>query len=124
MHVVPVEYNIIDVFCYSERGLMLHNNRVAPVNSSALPTVQDALRHYNSLGGALTEPHTFGDDPLNSNQRLQQIRQDLFKERFPSFESLFSSVVAGNHTLFKEGLLFYIETTKRLSHGLYMSFYK
>ena len=94
---------------------MSRNNKAAIVNISALPSVAEALRHYTSLGGTLTEPHPFGSDPLEGNPSLKQVRQDLFKERFPSFEPIFASTVAGDNKKFKEGLTFYIAITKRLS---------
>ena len=94
---------------------MSQNNRVALVDPAVLPSVSEAYQHYTSLGGTLTEPHNFGVDPLQGNGHLQQVRHDLFKEKFSKFDPLFSSIVNGDCSPLKEGLIFYMEVTKRLS---------
>lgn len=80
-------------FLQSERGipnyLTSRNNRVAPVDPGALPSVSAAYQHYISLGGTLTEPHVFGVDPLEGIGHLKQVRHDLFKEKFPTFDPVF-----------------------------------
>ena len=91
---------------------MSRNNKATTVRS--LPTVMEAFNEYTTLGGILTEPHPFGKDPLENSPAFKQIRQDLFKERLPSLEPVFSSIVTGDNSKFKEGLSFYIALTKRL----------
>ena len=88
---------------------------MAQVDPGSLPSVSAAYQHYTSLGGILTEPHGFGVDPLEGIEHLKQVRRDLFKEKFPTFDPLFSSTVNGDCSPFKQGLMFYIDVTKRLS---------
>ena len=94
---------------------MNRNNQSAQVNPAALPSVDDAFHQYTSLGGTLTEPHPSGQDPLEGNAHLQQIRHDVFVEKYTTFDPIFHAVVNGNDSLFREGLKFLIETTQRLS---------
>ena len=83
---------------------MVRNNRAAHVNPAVLPLVGDAFQHYTSLGGTLTEPHPFGQDPLEGKTHLQQIRHDVFTEKYNSFNPIFHAIVNGYDSLFREGL--------------------
>ena len=84
------------------------------MNSAVLPSAEDAFQHYTSLGGTLTEPHAFGSDPLEGNAHQQQIRHDVFFEKYNTFDPIFHAIVNGNDLLFREGLKFLIDTTQRL----------
>ena len=78
---------------------------MAQVDPGSLPSVAAAYQHYTSLGGILTEPHGFGVDPLEGIEHFKQVHRDLFKEKVPTFDPLFSSTVSGDCSLFKQGLM-------------------
>jgi len=54
--------------------LMDRENRTAKVDPAMIPSVQDAVQQYESLGGTLTTFSPFGIDPLESNAHLRQMR--------------------------------------------------
>ena len=115
-----VVITVVGVFFHSTgKGipnlLMTRNNRAAHVNQAVLPYVDDAFQCYTSLGGSLTEPHPFGCDPLEGNTHLQQIRHDVFFEKYNTFDPFFHRIVNGDDSLFREGLKLLIDTTQRLS---------
>lgn len=74
----------------------------------------EAVDMYHQRGGHLTELTTFGVDPISDNVKID-IRARAFQERFPSFEPIFHALVNGNDRLFREGLIFFRDTTYRLS---------
>ena len=92
---------------------MYKNNKAAKVNIATLPSVEEAVHQYTSLGGTLTEPHPFGCDPLYGNAHLQQIHHTLFFQKC-TFDSIFHAIVNGNDSLFKSGLMLLINITERL----------
>ena len=65
---------------------------MAKCNSSVSPAVDEAVCHYTSLGGVLTEPHPFGRDRLDGYTLIPQIRCQLFEEKCPSFDAFPCSV--------------------------------
>ena len=73
------------------------------------------LEEYRQLGGNITVFSPFGEDPLKNRPDLLAIREKGFFERYTGFEQFFYSVVNGDLSLFKEGLLFFIDVTIRLS---------
>ena len=92
---------------------MDRDNRARSIPPSQLPTVDEAVRMYESSGGRLTDPAHFGTDPLNGEK--WEIRDRAFRERYPSFASIFHALVNGNNLPFKQALLFFIDITRRLS---------
>ena len=75
-------------------------------------------RWFEQDGGNLTYCSTFGVDPLQSNDRLLSERQRHFQCKFPSFETIFHSLVNGNKLEFRNGLIYFIQLTNSLSKYL------
>jgi len=96
--------------------LMDRKNRTAKVDPAMIPSVQDAVQQYESLGGTLTTFSPFGIDPLESNAHLRQMRHDLFFAKYPTFDPFFHGVVNNQDSLFRQGLVYFIQITERLAH--------
>ena len=94
---------------------MDRDNRARKIPQSLLPSTDQAVQLYRGNGGRLTDPAPFGSDPLASNHDRQHIRDQAFRERFPSFDFVFHRLVNGDSSLFRQALLFYIDITKRLA---------
>lgn len=73
---------------------------------------------YEQNGGRLTDPYQVGADPLNGNTRMSQLRSQVFSEKFPSFNDIFSRLVNGDRSSFQLALKFYIDTTNRIASTL------
>lgn len=85
-----------------------------PIDDHLLPDGQIAVQRFTECGGQLTCFSPFGHDPLHNDSNLTARRESLFQERYPNFQPFFSTVVNGDYGLFREGLLFFIELSKRL----------
>ena len=92
---------------------MRNNNKVKVVNPSDLPGVSAANQMYQQAGGNLRDPHSVGTDTLTDVER--GIRKQVFSGRYPSFGLIFSRVVNGDSTTFRNALICYIDITYRLS---------
>ncbi len=73
----------------------------------------EAVEMYRSDGGSLSEPTLFGVDPLASDLRKQNIREQSFLKSY-SFENLFYKVSNGHGEPFQQALKYYINITRRL----------
>ena len=91
--------------------LMNLDNRAKRVDPTLLPSVEQAVQMYP---GAISEPCSFGVDPLETNISKKTIRLESFCSRY-SFQTLFSEVSNGCGSSFASALLFLIDTTYRLS---------
>ena len=98
--------------------LMSNNNRAAHVPAASLPTTKEAVRQYERMGGHLNVTPRFGMDPLANNMELGAIRNENFNQRYPQFDHFFHSLVNGNQGPFREGLLYIISVTQRLSMSM------
>ena len=78
------------------------NNRASQTHFSAVPTLDEAISAFRSSGGHLSNPSTFGTDPLAGHQNLQ-------RENIPTPNELFSFVVNGIDRPFAESLQFTIQ---------------
>ena len=92
---------------------MRNNNRVKVVNPIDLPGVSAAIQMYQQAGGNLRDPHSVGTDALTDVKR--GIRNQVFSGRYPSFELIFSRLVNGDSTMFRNALICFIDITYRLS---------
>ena len=90
------------------------NNRAARIDLQFVPLPEDAARQYKEAGGHLTHFSKFGDDPLESNAILVNLREEEFHHRYPVFNPFFFNLVNGDDSLFHEGLLYFIRTTHKL----------
>jgi hypothetical protein len=95
--------------------LMLNNNQAKRINTNSLPGGTDAVELYRKNGGHLTDPGTFGIDPIGHSEEKCSIRQSAFFDKFNSFDLMFHELVNENPARFKEEILFYIDITRRLS---------
>ena len=101
------------------RGLPNHlmelNNRAKAISPSQLPTADQAVQMYESSGGRLSNPAHFGSDRLHGER--WEIKDQAFRQRYPSFSSICHSVLNGGSLPFKQALLFMIDVhvTTRLS---------
>ena len=94
--------------------LMRRNNQTAHVEPQMVPEPSDAVQQFESLGGHLNVFSPFGDDPLRDRADLITQREAEFFARYPNFGPFFHGVVNGDHSLFKSGLLFFIQISNRL----------
>lgn len=91
--------------------LMNLDYRARKVAPTLLPTVEEAVELYP---GNISEPCSFGVDPLESSILKKNIRYESFCSRY-SFQSLFSQVSNGCGSSFAKALIFLIDITYRLS---------
>lgn len=94
--------------------LFANNLRTSTVPLELLPPAQVLSADYIANGEHLTHPTDIGCDPLVGHADLLQQRDSLFSTAYPSFEDIFYSTVTGQHAVFTEALLSYIDITQRL----------
>ena len=97
------------------RMRMHGNNHAKAVDQRLLPSTTEAVQRYQQQGGQLTDPWQVGKDPLEGNAYKYGVRQEAFLEKYSSFQSIFSKLVNGDQTTFKQALKFYIDITHRIS---------
>ena len=95
--------------------LMMRNNRAQRIDKSVLPSPDLAVQMYTNAGGNLTDPDSFGNDPISTLPNKVDLRKTAFVEKFSSFGDIFHELVNGDSSKFKTGLLYYIDITKRLA---------
>ena len=98
--------------------MMAQNNQSKQIDSSLVPTVDEAGRLYEANGGHLTLFNEFGRDPLTGNEQLITIRMERFYEQWPSFDNIFHGIVNNNITMFRDGLLCFIDISMQLTAQL------
>ena len=96
--------------------LMSSDNRVKKIDSWLLPSTRSAVEQYSAHGGTISEPCSFGRDPLESSNMKKSIRHETFCSRF-SFKSLFCDASNGCGSSFRNALKFLIDVTYRLAHS-------
>ena len=79
-----------------------------------LPDGNQAAQLYRNSGGHLTDPGAYGMDPISTDRGKCHIREAAFFEKY-SFYEIFYDLINGNGLKFENGLLFYIDVTRRLS---------
>ena len=95
--------------------IMKDNNHAIRIDVQVLSPPEEAVREYESHGGHLTVFREFGQDPLQGREDLIQQREREFKQRYTDFGCFFHSVANGNNTMFRHGLLYFIDISVRLS---------
>lgn len=81
-----------------------------------IPTVDEASHQYREQGGSLTDPHTFGHDPLADDDDLQQQRDREFSQRCPlCYADIFSALVSGDRGPLQNALEAFVAITENLS---------
>ena len=94
---------------------MLSNNQAARIDSRLIPSVESAIREFERDGGQLTVFSSFGEDPLQGSPTLAAQREAEFHRQYPEFQEFFHTVANGDHFLFREGILCFIDISTRLS---------
>ena len=86
-----------------------------------LPNISDTnlslsreAKHLHEQTYPLTEEPQFGIDPLSGDEALIQQRSDLFQTNF-DIPKIVVEVTNGQSLKFKQAILYYITTSKRLS---------
>ena len=93
--------------------MMQRDNRTRAFTPSLLPPTDQAIQLYESSGGRLSDPTPFGTDPIDGDRR--EMRDQAFRRKYPSIDSIFHRLVNGESLIFKQALLFLIDVTRRLS---------
>ena len=91
------------------------NNHAARIPVLSIPTLDEAVASYTSLGGHLSPVTLFGTDPLSNSSELLHERERVLEQALPSPEDIFANTVNGDYSIFAQSLTFLIDTTNRLS---------
>ena len=92
---------------------MERNYQAVQIDCRHLPSPQEAVEMFEAHGGHLTLFSPFGQDPLAGHSQLIAEREDKFNERYPDFAPFFSTVVNGDNSLFRSGLLYFIQLSRQ-----------
>ena len=96
--------------------LQSHRNGTTAIHPHEVPSTQQATDDYRQQGGTLSDPKTFGSDPLAANALLCNQRDEVFSERIgTTFSEIFNQVLIGNTVPFEQAILNYILITEELS---------
>ena len=98
--------------------LMSENNQAKAINPSLIPEVDDAVQMYQTHGGQINLFGDFGIDPLLQRKDLSNLREQRFFEQYASFDNIFHTVVNNDNTLFRNGLLYFIDVSMQLEAQL------
>ena len=94
---------------------MRSNNQARKINQGVIPDSANAIHQFQAHGGQLTLFSNFGEDPLKDLPHKVAQRETRFKQRYVNFDQFFSTVVNGDISLFRQGLLFFISTSNQLA---------
>ena len=83
------------------------DNRAKKIDTQLLPTTSRAVQIYEQNGGRINEMTEFGHNPIANNATKCAMRMQAFTEKYSSFDHIFSNLVNGNSTPFKNALKFY-----------------
>jgi hypothetical protein len=97
---------------------MRSNYQTAKIDSFAVPEPDNAVQMFEANGGQLTYFSPFGHDPLEQYPELVDERQSTFHSYYPDFAQFFYTIVNNDYSLFREGLLYFIEISKLLETRL------
>ncbi len=62
--------------------LVLQRNGAAKLDPNLVPSAREAVGHYTTGGGRLTDSSLFGEDPLSENEQSIHQRQMAFHQRY------------------------------------------
>ncbi|XP_065894563.1 uncharacterized protein [Dysidea avara] len=94
---------------------MIERNCAVQIDPTLLPDGDSAVNNFESYGGQLTIFSPFGEDPLRDHPALVTQREAEFHRHHPIFSDFFHTVVNGDFSLFREGILSFIDISKNLS---------
>lgn len=89
------------------------DNRCKKVNPNLLPSTEEAIQQYD---GVISQPCSFGIDPLQQYTAKKTIRYDSFCSKY-SFKMLFCEVSNGCDSTFISALKYLIDITYRLAYS-------
>lgn len=96
--------------------IMNLDNRAKHIDPDLLPSAAVAIEQYRTNGGNISDPCSFGSDPIGSNTSKKDIRYHSFTSHY-SFNTLFCEVSNGCGSSFSSGLRFFIDVTYRLANS-------
>lgn len=85
---------------------------ITAIPSHAVPQADGAKRLYEAQGRRISEPGTFGTDPLKDRLDLVLRRDGLFHARNPSFDNIFGNVVSSNGQMFVDAIISFCDLTQ------------
>ena len=80
-----------------------------------MPSPEDAVQHFESMGGSLTIESLFGEDALAGRPDLIAEREHQFFHQVPEFSTIFSTLVNGNDRPFRHSLKLFLQLTEELA---------
>ena len=89
-------------------------NLVIHIEADAIPEPDTAVQQFHMTGAQLTIFNCFGEDPLQPYPALVAQREAEFFSCYANFSSFFHTVVNSDYTLFREGVLCFLEISRRL----------
>ena len=94
--------------------LMTRDNRTKQID---IRSPDQAVQMYRASGGRITDPSSFGDDPIALDPDKCRIRDQCSSKKYDSYSFLviFNELVNSEPQKFKHALLFYIDITSQLS---------
>ena len=91
-------------------------NGTTTMHTYEVPSTEQAVFEYRQQGGSLSDPDTFGSDPLQGDDVLSSTRDELFSRRMDSsFSEIYSQLIIGNTVPFESAVLDYVTITQELS---------
>lgn len=90
------------------------NNHANIVPPSQLPSPEDAVQHFENMGGSLTIESSFGEDVLAGRPDLVAQRESTYFQQASEFSTIFHSLVNGNDLPFRQSLKLLLQLTEQL----------
>jgi len=99
--------------------LSLEHNRIGRVPAANILKKDAAINHFENVGrGRLTRLETYGHDPLEGNQQLQDLRRERYYRALGSDQSIFIAVVQKQKKVFENAICYFQNLTIDLSQVL------
>ena len=96
------------------------NKRCSKIGEHSCLSVESAAQLYeqDSSNAWLKRPEVYGDDSLHRSKKLQETRNALFFNYFPSFREIFESVMSGDDRVFRNAVFYHIYLYEVLKFSL------
>ena len=83
---------------------------------NVIPSSQHAATvYFMDTGNRLTEPHSYGADPLERNALLKERRNNRFYQQFESDTAIYHAIMRKNERCFENAVHFFQNITRQLS---------
>jgi hypothetical protein len=97
----------------------LAHNEIGSVPAANIVKTEAAVSHFeNVAGGRLTRMETYGYDPLEGYQQMQELRKERYYGIFGSDQDIFTAVIQKNHKVFENAICYFQNLTIDLSQRL------